>query len=194
MSKQLSKKMVKQMRDIAKSAVKVQQEVKYHCYAANSQSVSSSWTIHEISQVPNGDGGDDRDGNQCRSRYVDLKAFLLNQDTSNVFRVLLLRAYGDVPVAADLPTGTSIGAPLGCWRNRQKGTFKIVHDRLYSTNPTNLVKTIDLRLYDSAKLNFASASTASPENNGYYLCFISDSTLSSHPTISFETSLAFTDS
>lgn len=166
--------------------------------------ISTTGSVLELSQIPQGDTEVMRSGIQVtpQSMKVDLQ---LNTPTGalpdayNKLRVLIFRWYDTTtPAVGDILNGTGftnfIQAPYNWVQGRSK--YKMLHDsKTLITNTDRPVaflrKTFKFSQYD--KIRFSGSSASSGEWGRIYMLICSDSSAIPHPTPTGYTRLVFKD-
>lgn len=89
--------------------------------------------------------------------------------------------------------GAALIQPLGCWSGDLRANhYRILYDNLFSVDADDpvIVGTIRVPLINSKQVHF-DGSTATTADGGIMLFAISDSSVASHPDLSFVSSLSY---
>jgi len=131
----------------------------------------------------------------------------IGPDTSNNVRIIIFQWLGDtVPVGSDLFQSAGAGATYSPWNISNIDKINVLMDRTYSHYLTCYQETavtttvsgnhiMDKAFIPGRKLapiSFNSGGTASTGND-VYICHVSDSSASPHPTVSYYTRLTYID-
>lgn len=181
-----------------KRFMKKNTELKYHTREASANAVPSSGYIRDLSIVPQGDESSDRDGNVVALKTLVVRARINNADSSgNMIRIIIGRYYHEGSSAGpqDFPqAATAALNPLAAWSTVQKrGIMKVMHDRVYRVDPDDPNKFIKIVCRVNQKIWFLDETTNAAQRGAIVMYATSDSTLTTHPTLSYVSQLSFTD-
>lgn len=177
-------------------ALKANTECKYHCRTEEDLAVDgTTGIVRDLSIIPQGDDDGDRDGNVVSAKWLVVRGRLTNADTAgNVIRIVVARWFGEGAAVGptDFPqqSGATTMGPFACWSSK-KLNMHVLYDQLYKTDTDDPNTLIEFRCKVNSKINFAGSSTASATHNSIILFAISDSSVASHPAISFTSQLSF---
>lgn len=182
-----------------KRVLKRNTELKYFCTTQEALPVDGTTGLtRNLNTIIQGDGADNRDGRVCSMKRLVIRMRIENADSNgNLVRLILCRWYGDATVVgpSDFPqqSGATTNGPLACWSNK-KNTMKVLYDRVHKVDVDDPNRFVQINVGIYAKANFQSGATTAANHNGLILFAVSDSSVASHPTISYESQLSFTDS
>jgi len=192
-NKNVTKKQVEDM-------IKGEQEVKF-IDVVNATTISYAGTVIALSDVGNGTTNITRIGNSIIPRKLELRLTMSCADAYNVMRVIIfrwgLRFSVDPPDASDiLELVSSTNAVNSPYAYNERSAYKIIFDQVYTMvlSQSDNIKYANISLKMKQKaVNYFGAST-SDIMNGYYVLFISDSSVTTHPGMNYYSRLTYTDS
>lgn len=166
----------------------------------NSMSTAVSSTAganHPMIQIAQGTTAAQRTGDAVVLRSSQLNMTVLKGDSTNILRVILAATpstsnlvLSDVLQYANLTTNNMLpfSSPYKFQPTTAEKTYKILFDKVYNLTDDvdTIVDKVKIQYGKKGKrLNFQSASSVMPENYNVSLMYISDSSASGHPTISY---------
>ena len=158
---------------------------------------STAGANHPMVQIAQGNSAAQRDGDAIQLRSSTLNITLNKGDSSNIIRLIMAvtpsdsnLVLSDVLQYANLTSHGNLpfSSPLKTQPTTAEKTYEILFDKVY--NLTEEVQTIVDRVKidygkKGKRLNFNATGSVAPENFNVSLMYISDSTASGHPTISY---------
>lgn len=184
-----------------KSLITRKQETLVHRQVVDRASISNSGTFYHISDVPTAS----REGLDIEMKLLRLRFNMYALDETNNMRLILLRTKGEfIPTTAseileNYASFTDPTVPLISWESRFN--FEILMDRVFTlsndiyysgaaNHHTN--KYLVKNLYKNVKIHYNPSSTDGA--NQIYLLAISDSSVLSHPVLTYHSELHYKDS
>ena len=174
----------------------------------NSYSTAVSSTAganHPMIQIAQGDTSAQRSGDQVCLRSSQLNMTIVRGDSTNILRIMLVATpsttnlvLSDVLQYANLTSNGMLpfSSPYKTQPTTAEKTYKVLFDKVYNVG-ADVDTLVDKNLIQYGKkgkiLNFNSASSVAPENFNVSLLYISDSSASGHPTISYNFRSKFQD-
>ena len=164
-------------------------------------SSSYAWTLSPVIStfIPQGNGDSQRIGDKIRIKQVDFKASYTYADSSNTCRVVLIRwLANNTPSASQIFTDdSSVYAPLSHYTTEYKGAlFQVIwdsHRNLSSVGPGVASVFKSKKLGGTGKqVHFNSGSTTVASGE-LYLCHATDSSAASHPTLTYNLRMIYSD-
>lgn len=171
-----------------KRVVNSQKETKYILEAVGATNIDNIGYLTQLCSIGQGDDASSRDGN-----YIFLKSFqfrfqITGADTTNYFRIMVVRALGNDLVLADLPSYYAFADHTKYYVHMDR----IVKLQSNATPNTDYYKLVNTYIKMSRRLRYT-GSGGSTLSNKIYLFLISDSALSSHPTAAWQIKTTFKD-
>lgn len=118
-------------------------------------------------------------------------------DASQLCRIILIQnKAGGIPLLSTLLASTgNLTAPLSPYDNNYQDTYRILKDKLYSMDSIRNLTTIGEITLNSKQLNkiYFNDAVGTVEKGGIYMCVISDSSISVHPTFDYRARLYYKD-
>lgn len=176
------------------------EEVKVHDYSI-ATGIDNAGTVFPLSAVLQGQTQATRIGIQLNPKDLDMRFILTHGDASNIMRLVVFQFHNDdqtfTPGASTILDPTAVTAGNGVmapYNNQNKDEFRVLMDRTYVLEAgAGLVKKCYTTLRQRMrKIDYNGTATHGAEN--LYLLVISDSAAVTHPTITGESRLHFTDS
>lgn len=195
-----SKSLSKQVYGLKRQMQKFKPQVKQHCREESSLTVSSTGLTRDLTLISQGDGQNNRDGDQTTGKSLVVRFSMTQADSVNVMRLILVRYKGDGSsiTTADLPISTAVNLePLACWdENKKAKMHTILHDRIYTLSSDGgdvLTGQINVNLA-GARTNWDNSVSATvPEDGGIMLYCVSDSAAATHPQLNFVSNYSYYD-
>lgn len=160
---------------------------------------NSGWVQDLFGRLSRGDSPIDQyNGSSIQVKSIHVRGMMARADTTNIVRIMVLQWYDNgVPAASGLINDTStIAAPFGSryWTNKR--SFKVLRDiTLYSEQYNGDQVLFDF--YISGKKirqTWFSTTVDNPaQRNGICLMAVSDSSIASHPTLTYRAEVIYTD-
>lgn len=192
--KSLSKNQQSLVRKIANQVVRGRSERKHYQTTANSTQNNSA-TITSISNIPQGDTDETRDGDQLRISSVELNYELIGADATNLFRVMLFQWFDDsTPTVTDVLT-SAIDAILQTYRRDTRRMFRVLYDHTHplSLNSSNEVLVRFKRFTRGFRRKIQYQAGGTTGINKLYILLVSDSGVASDPAYIYKTRVNYTD-
>lgn len=125
------------------------------------------------------------------------KIQLTRSDSTQLFRIIIIQnKAGGVPLLGTLLQNiSSLTTPLSLYDVDYEDTYRVLYDRLISMDSirnTTMAFTIKIGQKRLRRIAFNDGS-GTLEKGGIYLCIISDSAVTTHPTIDLRSRLYFKD-
>lgn len=162
-----------------------------------STSADSTGALQKISTIPQDDSDSGRDGDALHVMKVELRVSFVPADTTNVIRLVVFRWMQDDSSAApssatDVLQTANPYSPYNRDNYRAK-KFLVLDDYLSAVGLAG--PCIDKHHVDkNTQFNITYQSSATTGNSQIYVLRISDSTASTHPTVSYVARVWYTDS
>ena len=166
---------------------------------ATDKAVSNAgYANYPLIALAQGDGNDKRDGTKVSLRYATLHLALTRNDTSNVVRVLVVATpsatHAGLTDVLQYPNWSThstgvLCSPLKVRPTNMEQTYTRLMDKTYvlKNDISTITDKIKFKLPKKGKsLEFAADGSNVPVNYNISILAISDSTQSSHPTISYQ--------
>ena len=166
---------------------------------------STAGANHPMIQIAQGETSAQRTGDQVCLRSCQLNMTIVRGDSTNILRIMLVATpstsnlvLSDVLQYANLTSNGMLpfSSPYKTQPTTAEKTYKVLFDKVYNVG-TDVDTIVDKNLIQFGKkgkmLNFNSASSVAPENYNVSLLYISDSSASGHPTISYNFRTKFQD-
>lgn len=212
---------VKQLaKDVAYIGSLVNSEPHYHI-VTTSNNFDYNGVVLALSNIPQGDGIENRDGNRVLPRFMNLKGYVsitsatTRTDCINV-RAILFRFWGEKAVGAASVTPSDVLATIGSqYAPLSPLNDNIVGSRGDRSRRIEVHRSWDLLLDNNGgspgiqldcnvtlnnpgsknkeHIQFDSSSTADPQSGGFYLLFISDDAVSTQVHYKFTSKLTYYD-
>jgi len=191
--KSVTKRQVEQM-------IRGEQEIKF-LDVVNSTTASYGGTVIALSDMGQGTTNVTRIGNKIMPRKLSFRATLRAADSYNVVRTIIFRwnqrFSTDPPDSSDVlelvNSTNAVNSPLTF---NLSAEYKVLYDNVevlvLSTSTNTAYLKVDLTLKQKEISYFGSSST--DVLDGMYVLFISDSSVTTHPSIDYYSRLRFTDS
>jgi len=166
----------------------------------NSQATSSVGAVNYLSNIGQGDGANQRHGNDVYVTGIEGLWSVVGADATNVVRMMIIQdanSGGAVPLVGDIFETAS--NPHSAINNLSQSRFKVLWDKFlglsYGTGEGVRTGSIDLRFSPPIHVSYytTGATTAGAAVNSLWLVTISDSGAATHPTTNVYTSTMYTD-
>lgn len=192
----LSRGQVKQMNSIASKAISRRAEKKYYLHSNGSSSISDTGYIWPLSDVPQGDTDQTRNGDSLYLRTVRILGDVRAGDTTNACRVIVFQWLDDSTptVASVLQTTSGVTAVFSPYLHDQRKKFRIMYDKMFVVAANgNDAKVFDTKYLRPPikKVAFTAATTTG--SNKIFLLLISDSTAVTHPALTHYSKVTYDD-
>lgn len=171
-------------------------EYKVHLSSFNG-GVASTGADVILSNIPQGDAQQERNGNSIRARFLLMRFFCeLNSNATgaNMIRIIV---YTDLQQVSD--TAPAIGAllqsitPLSSLDLSFRGRFRVIRDKLITLDTGKGISQVWKWFIPYDKhIRFNGAAATDIQKGGLYLAMVSNAT-SNNPTVVVECSLSFID-
>ncbi len=197
----LSKTQAKSVAKIAKKVVNRSRELKAKDTQFNAQ-VGDSPSIVSISDIANGDGINQREGDAVDVKGIYIRGNVLGIDNTNICRLIIFRWMGGPTLPTEiLAVGGTNASALGSLNiTTNKGNVQTLYDKMWFTSNNtqgqgtqgfNFVKYINFK---SPLRQYFSTTTSTSQTKGRILVYmLSDSTVSSHPTFQWYARIRYLD-
>jgi hypothetical protein len=168
---------------------------------ASANAISFSGSVFPLSDIPQGDSDQTRDGDQIMPKSLEIGFQAFCADSSNTVRVVVFRwkpffSFHN-PLASDIlqSTGTSTGylSPLNHDKRKQ---FDLLYDhtvQMVLTMSNSVVSWSRKIKLSAIKCQWNTGQTTDV-SNGFYVMAISDSAAIAHPQLQFYSRVNYTDS
>ena len=166
---------------------------------------STAGANHPMIQIAQGLTSAQRTGDQVCLRSSQLNMTIVRGDSTNILRIMLVATpstthlvLSDVLQYANLTSNGMLpfSSPLKTQPTTAEKTYEVLFDKVYNVG-ADVDTIVDRNLIQYGKqgkiLNFNNASSVAPENFNVSLLYISDSSASGHPTISYNLRTKFQD-
>lgn len=167
-------------------------------YDTNQLNLSVSTTPHValINDIDQGDGDNDRNGNQIKARQVYIKSELKRNTSAshNNVRVILLKdtePTSTLPSATDLFDGATTYHVIAKKRYDNRKRFQFLHDRVYELGEKN-TQVFEIFERMGLELNYSDGTGTNVTNCALYLVIISNDA-TNPPTVSYTCRLTYVD-
>jgi len=194
----VSKKTPVATKSFVRKYVSKQQEHKNYDQAI-STTIDYNGTMFSLCDIPQGDTDITRDGDKLMPTSVEINIGVTIADTTNVFRVIVIRWKGydsvDPPSTSKIleVTGT-VYAPYSSLQHDRRDRFELLYDSgVIPLTASDTIKTLNIKLPCAKKEVSFSAGGTGAANKIEWMC-ISDSAAVFHPAITGYTRTNFTDS
>lgn len=196
----LNQKQVSKVKRIVKRQVMSMNEWKHHVLDVPGDAISTSGQVTDLSAVAQGDTDVTRDGDEINAHSISIRYSWTCPDTTNVVRVIIFQWLPDsTPVIANILNPLTAGLETESHYNTDKADqFKILFDKTQVSyqavsaqnhSPPYVRRKLRLR---KKKIKFNAGAT---DGSGkVYLLALTDSGVTTHPTLYFESRLNFMDS
>jgi hypothetical protein len=166
---------------------------------------STAGANHPMIQIAQGNTSAQRTGDSVCLRSCQLNMVISKGDSTNILRIMLVATpstsnlvLSDVLQYANLTSNGNLpfASPYKTQPTTAEKTYKVLFDKVYCVGDDQQT-IVDRNLIQFGKkgkmLNFNAVSSVAPENYNISLLYISDSTASGHPTISYNFRYKFQD-
>lgn len=191
----ISKPLKQAVKQIADRLDKQKMERKFHDVSSTAVGVNYSWSYTKLSDVSQGDTDVTRDGDAIMPTSLEFNYQLICGDTTNIFRILIVRCKLGDTTSDYFAVNNSTLAPLSPFVHDTRSDFEVLYDsthNLDSVSHNSITKRVMLKLAPSKQIQFTGGTTTYGKN-GLYLLLCSDSSAVAHPTISYYSRLNFLD-
>ena len=191
---------------IVKKVTQQQAERKDHVNADSSLEVSNAGLtlgVKCLSLVGVGNAAYEREGLKITPTYLQFRYRVAGADSFNYLRVILIQYLEDDAVAAptliDVLQNTTPNGFLQPYRrsagNRVRLLYDKTHNMISGTNNYHQVRFVRMPLQKKLKIKqlIYNAGTSTAATGNIYLLAISDSQVSTHPTISYVSKMSYRD-
>lgn len=189
------KRQVKRMIDIGR-------ETKFLTVNQSATSATNVFQATLLTNIVQGSTSADRDGDSLLIKYIRLRYQIINADTYNFVRVVIVQWRENDALAAIAGASIFDVGQTGVidfnshydWLQRR--TYHILYDRVHyvangiSSDKQSVVRSVNIRP-KVHKINYNAGAVTASDN--IYLLWISDSAAVTHPTLSFTARTYFTD-
>lgn len=188
-----------------KKVLAQQQEHKLHVVSGSFDSIPTGGIIGHLSTVGQGDTDGTRDGDQLSVTKFEIRGMVKTADATNNVRIIVFRWNGDsTPSTTDIVqnfqgTGTDLDF-LRPINHDHKKNIKILYDRWFRLSTSEaFMSDIPFRVVrygkrlGAKKITYENGTTT-PLKGGIWMMAFSDSGAISHPGVSYEGMVHFTDS
>lgn len=196
-----SEALKKEIRKIAKQAIRDDKEPKYFCQNTAAVGVGTSGHLFQATVGLNeGTGADDRVGVEIRGQALELRGYMEAEsaDVTNSLRMMVVKARPGTDES--LITLANFPSVYECIKPSMRDLYTVLHDRVYtlkcSWDGTNTVQErhplnwrFNLR---GGKIRYNDGAT-STAGGGIFVYSVSDSAIVSHPDVEYQTQLEFMD-
>lgn len=161
-------------------------------------SVSTTAAFNHVSAVPQGDQDTARDGDELYLKSIHWSWQMIGADGTNRIRLVLFQWKEDSNVSApdvnDLLQSTTSAGLFGVFRKDMSSSYRILYDNILHTDTYNNVKTGRKNCYKgfTKKMSFTGGGTTGRHH--IFTLVLSDSAAATHPQITSQVALRFTDS
>lgn len=173
---------------------------RYPIYKQN-QGISVTHFVDDLMSIAQGDGEQDRDGDQIKVTSGFLRGAIYGADTTNIVRATVIRwKPSSVPTAADIYDATSIGtngALFSPFNHAKRQDFVVLADRFWHlTNDTyghgDRIRQFFIKIRSQPKTVYDGTSTVYATNK-LYIIWSSDSTVATYPDVVYRGDIHYTD-
>lgn len=179
-----------------KKLVLAPMERKNFPYFLQDDPVSTLHQVIDLMAVTQGDGEQQRDGDQLKITSMFGRGRIYAGDAVNTVRLTLIRwKCNSTPTPAEVYEDTGIGAQgalFSPFNHKFRDSFVVISDRWYNIDTYNPIKLFTLSSKAQPKTVFNGALTTG--TNKLFLFTSSDSSLAVHPTVTFRGNIHYTDS
>lgn len=158
-------------------------------------SVSTSGDIQFLSGAALGNAFNNHIGVQAKATSLQMRYQISVQDAFNMVRVIIFRFFdGTTPVPSDILNQLTSSAtlhPLSLLNMDNRKTFQVLFDNTYVVDTDDPV-VVD-KFYIEKNMYLSWKEDNSRDVGHIYMLSISDSAISSHPTLLYESRLRFMD-
>lgn len=141
-----------------------------------------------------------RIGDKIKVTSVQVRGNFAVADTTNQVRLIIYQWFndGNVIVPSDILDATQVAAGRGVhapFNYQNSGQYQVLYDRIFSVSsqgPAAVPFDFKIKKIPRNKVKYSGASTT-PVDNSIVLLQISDSGISSHPTVSWVSRVYYTD-
>lgn len=136
-------------------------------------------------------------GKKIRPIYLSIRGIITRGDTFNVMRCIIVQSKtNNVPTLAGiLQSVTNSRAPLSAYERSYNDQWNIIYDKTFMLETSNYdarVFRIGIPMKRLRQISFRDNS-GTLEKGGIYMCWISDSAATGHPTMTYYSRLTYTD-
>lgn len=194
-TKCLSKCQKKEVKAIAKRAVKSMGELNFHVFGVSANPVGTLGYIADLSIIAQGDGDQNRQGDEAHLTSMEFKYDWTIADTFNRCRVIIFRWLDDAaPGIADILLGGVSGVPqvYSSYNKDGRNKFNILYDKTevgVLVPAPNSVKYHEGSRKLTGTLRYNAGGTSGTGH--IHLLAISDSGVASDPTLTFTSRLNY---
>ena len=182
----MEKSIPKRVRKIEKTLKKA--EVKHKDYIAPDVNIYTTPTVVNLTAIAQGDAKDQRIGDSCTLKSIQMRAFL-QQDTdtaavTNLYRIVIVRETSAdtteaAPAWTDVFENSTGISSLREINGVRSGRYQVIYDRVFSLSKDADGTTMEKRFFKFyKKINYKvtwEASGTIPQRNGLYLMFMGTS-------------------
>lgn len=189
--------LTKKQRVEVKRLVQSPMEHKYFVAAYQANPITTTHIVAELMAIPQGDGEEQRDGNNIKITSAFYRGIIVAGDPTNVVRMTLIRwKPNSTPTAAQIYRVTNIGtngAMFSDFNSEFRGDFVVLQDKFITVESTDgqAQKQFTLRCGNQPKTVFNDVATTG--KNKLFLIIASDSLAAAFPTITMRGSVRYTD-
>lgn len=180
---------------IAKRQVRTLSEWKYlDTIMSTPTAVDSAGYMWDNSVIVQGDFANQRDGAQCEPSSITLKGALVVADSHNQFRFIVFQWFQDVVVnLSDILQDTTTSPVNSPYNAVNRTQYKILHDEMVGLSTYHPVHIVDKKIKIPTRKIYYQATDGTQGKNKIFMAFVSDSAVTSHPTVYMTTRLNFRD-
>lgn len=174
-----------------KKVVSDMAETKTYLYTFNNV-VSDSGTLLHLTDISQGDTQSTRDGNQIFLKGITVRMHSILADTYNIMRIIIVRARtgaGDV-TSADFPAGVS---PDPFIEEMNYDKYTVVKDQVITLDAGKVHDVRKFYIKVNKKIQYGSNTSSDVVTNPYYIWLVSDSDISSHPSVALTARMYWKD-
>lgn len=164
----------------------------------NTVSQSNVPLLLKLSEVPQGDTDQTRDGDQLYLRSLQFTLQCVAADAYNVFRVIIFQWHDSTnsayPTANDILIDTASYPWLLAYSHDNRFRFSILHDKrmvLDTNNPTRIDR-VFIKSFKQRRIQYV-GSFAVAYTNGLFALIMSDSGVATHPSAYWSIKMNFSD-
>lgn len=188
------------LKEVRKLKKETKQEVKFEDTVLDTNIGYGGMTTIFISGISQGDGENDRDGNECWIKGVNLK-FLVDNIHTTADAVIRVMLFQDMDCDGTSPTTAEILEEIdwSSFRNLENiRRFKVLHDKIFVLGPSgvnNSLRVIRKSFKMSKKLVFhgATGATTDARSGAYFVGFMTNLTAGGNPVVEGTARVRFTD-
>lgn len=148
-------------------------------------------------QIAQGTDDNDYIGKKIRPIYIHIRGIITRADNNNTLRCIIVQTKtNNVPTLAGiLQSVGNVRAPYSAYERQFNDQWRILYDRTWLLTTYTFdakVFNIKIRRRKLSQVGFQNAA-GTIEKGGIYMCWISDSSASTHPNMEYYSRITFTD-